>query len=159
MNVQFFAPFIQGTLSVLRIQCTLDCKPAKPFIKGTHDQDDISIAAIIGLNCESFNGLIVIAFPKAVFLKAMGNMFGEVLHEITDDMQDGASELLNMIYGQAKIVLNDQGFGISRALPSVIRGEKLRLYQDTSSKVFVLPFTCEAGTFYVEICTEGLNLG
>jgi chemotaxis protein CheX len=117
-------------------------------------QPSFDIAGVIGLTSEKFNGTIAICFPGSVFLTMMTNMLGETFTEITDDLSDGAAELLNIIYGQAKIVLNQQGYSIEKAIPTVVRGQNLQTRHITSNKVVVIPFVSETGEIHIEISTE-----
>jgi chemotaxis protein CheX len=112
------------------------------------------IAAVIGLTGKNFTGSIALCFPKEVFLKVMTNMLGEPYTDITDDMQDGAAELLNMIFGQAKIVLNEAGYEIEKAIPTVIKGHQIETQHPADRPVLVFPFRTEAGVFHIEIVTE-----
>ncbi len=65
---------------------------------------------------------------------------------------DGAGEITNMIFGQAKIILNEKGYGIKTALPSVVTGKDHNLLSITKGPVVTVPFTSTAGNFFVEIC-------
>lgn len=101
---------------------------------------------------ESFTGSVIISFPEKTFLAVMGGMLGETFTSINKDILDGAGEITNMIFGQAKIVLNDQGYGIKSALPSVISGREHSLNTITKGPIVVVPFKSAVGEFFVEIC-------
>src|SRR5262245_39596069 len=126
LDVSFFKPFVDGTLKTLKIQCNLEGSPGKPFIKGTQAQPEFEIAGVIGITSEKFSGNITLCFPGKVYLTLMSNMLGEQFTEINKDLQDGAAELLNIIFGSAKVVLNQQGHTIQKAIPTVIRGTALQ---------------------------------
>ena len=158
VDVSFFKPFIDGTLKTLKIQCNLEATHAKPFIKGTQPQPDFEIAGVIGITSSSFNGTITLCFPKNVYLKIMNNMLGEVFTEISKDLQDGAAELLNIIFGSAKVILNEQGHTIQKAIPTVICGKGLSTSHMGRGSVMVLPFTTSEGEFHIEIVTEGISI-
>jgi len=158
MDVQFFKPFVDGTLKVFEIQCKMKAAPIKPFIKGTQPQPSFEIAASIGLTSSAFTGSITLCFPKEVYLALMSNMLGEPYTAITDELSDGAAELLNMIFGSAKVALNPKGYNIQMAIPSIIRGENLKTTHFTRQQVIVLPFETEKGEFHIEISTEGASL-
>jgi len=61
---------------------------------------------------------------------------------------------LNIIYGSAKVALNEKGHQIQKAIPTVVRGEKLLTTHLSHSKVIVLPFKTDLGDFQIEICSE-----
>lgn len=154
LDVKFFKPFVDGTLHTLKVQCQTEVGTEKPFIKGQQVQPDFDIAGVIGITSTAFNGSITLCFPKAVFLGLMSNMLGEKFPEITQDLQDGAAELLNIIFGHAKVTLNNQGYTIQKAIPAVIRGAGLKTTHMSKGPVVVLPFKTPMGEFHVEICTE-----
>ena len=81
-------------------------------------------------------------------------MLGEDFQEISKDIIDGAGELTNMIFGQAKVSLNQKGYGIQTAIPSVISGKNHTLSALTKGPVVVIPFSTESGPFYVEVCVS-----
>lgn len=159
LDVQFFKPFVEGTLHTLKVQCSLEAKPGKPYFKGSEKEaENIEIAAVIGLTSNAFNGSITLCFPKNVFLTIMSNMMGETYSEITNELEDGAAELLNIIFGQAKKVLNEKDYSIQKAIPTVVRGSHIHTTHLTKNKIVVLPFTTERGNLYIEISTESKSL-
>jgi CheY-specific phosphatase CheX len=81
-------------------------------------------------------------------------MLGETYEELTKDLEDGAAELLNIIFGQAKVGLNEKGYKISKAIPTIIRGESLRMRHSSLQPTMKIPFTSAAGSFVIEIVVE-----
>lgn len=156
LDAMFFKPFVDGTKHILKVSCQLEAIAGKPFFKKKGDKAtlDIDIAGVIGLTSSSFTGTITLCFPGPVYLSMMSNMLGEKFTQITDELQDGAAEVLNMIFGHAKVVLNQQGHTIQKAIPTVVRGQKLQTTHLGNSKVIVLPFSTESGEFCIEICAE-----
>ena len=155
LDPRFFKPFVDGALITLKMQCSIEAKSGKPFIKGQGPEFDFDLAGIIGLTSQSFTGTIALLFPKSLFLAIINNMLGEQNTEITKEMEDGAAELLNIIFGHAKKVLNAEGHTIQKAIPTIIRGTHLQSSHLTGSPVFVLPFETQHGTLCIEISTEG----
>jgi chemotaxis protein CheX len=154
INPNFFKPFVDGAVRTLRIQCNLEATTEKPFIKGTVEQPSFGIAAIIGVISSSFTGTITLCFTESVFLGIMSNMLGEKYTSITPDLEDGAAELLNIIFGQAKVVLSSQNIEVQKAIPTVIRGDNLRTANSSRVPVIVIPFRTPLGLFQFEIATE-----
>ena len=157
LDVQFFKPFVDGTLHTIKVQCFIEAKTGKPHLKSKDDQSYWDIAGIIGITSSAFTGTIALAFPEKIFLIMMSKMLGETYTEITPDLKDGVAELLNIIFGHAKRVLNDGGDDLQKAIPSVVQGAGLQLSHLTNCPVFVLPFHTEHGDFFIEFCTEEAN--
>lgn len=158
IDVGFINPFIEGVIHVLKVQCNLECQPGKPFLK-TEDSDlqSADIAGVIGISSPHFRGSISICFSESTFLLLISRMFGEEFTEITADLEDGAGELLNMIFGHAKRILNEKGYAIDKALPTVVRGKGVTVNHISEQGTIILPFKAEDSGFYMEICTEQRN--
>ncbi|AZZ35595.1 hypothetical protein CIK05_01870 [Bdellovibrio sp. qaytius] len=155
LDVQMINPFLEATLMTLEQTANTKCEAQKPQLIDLNEKsrtDDISIAGVISLTTEQFNGSITLAFPEVVFLKIYESMFGESVDKINEEIEDAAGELLNIIYGSAKTKLNEQcNFKLAPALPTILSGEKIKIRQTTYQKVIVLPFKTAFGFFRVEI--------
>lgn len=151
LDPQFCKPFIEGTIKTFKIQYKTELTQLKPYIKGTREQPNISIAGSIVVSTSRFSGNIILCFTEKMFLGLMERMLGETFTEITHDLQDGVAELLNMIYGHAKTILNEQGYALEKALPTILRGKNLSTNHAQNAKVFVLPFQSDLGEFEIEV--------
>lgn len=153
-DVRLINPFLKAVADVFNTQAQTKLTPQKPFIQNQNTALNIGIVGIVGLNCSQFKGNIALCFPSDVFLKIYERMLGESHKEISPETADLVAELLNIIYGQAKTELNcGLGLDLPPALPTVLRGEKLSLRQNSSAPVVVLPFQSDLGIFHVEIAT------
>jgi len=154
IDTNFFKPFVTGTIKTLETQCETSAKPGKPFFKGDQAQPEFGIAGVIGVTSKVFLGSITLCFPDKVFLGLMSRMLGEELTELSDELEDGVAELLNIIFGQAKIVLNEDGYGLEKAIPTVVRGKNINTSHLTHEKIVVMPFIVDDGEFHIEIGVE-----
>lgn len=155
IDVGFINPFIDGVLHVFKVQARLECTPGKPYLKNTEQPlPNTDIAGVIGISSPSFRGTISICFPENTFLLLISSMLGETYTQITKDVEDGAGETLNMIFGYAKKILNENGYSLDKAIPTVVRGKIVSLNHLSPQGTIVLPFTVNGLEFYMEICTE-----
>jgi len=154
LDISFINPFIDGAIETLKIQCSFEAKAGKPFLKGKGPEIKTDIAAVIGLTSATFNGTVALCFSESLFLIMMEKMLGEKNTSITKELEDGASELLNIIFGQAKKVLNEKGYKIEKAIPTIVRGSNLSVKHLSSNPTLVLPFETEFGIFHMEITTQ-----
>lgn len=154
VDVNFLNPFIEATLNTLKIQCAYECVSARPFMKDANFKAAIDIAGVISILSDEFKGSISICFPENIFLKLMSNMLGEECRAITTETEDGAGELVNIIFGQAKMTLNKLGYTLQKAIPTIVRGGELRVRHITPYSTIILPFNSELGDFYIEIAIE-----
>lgn len=153
VDVNFLNPFIDGTIETLKLQCSVECSPGKPFKRQKDGSGKIDIAGVIGITSSVFSGSISLCFPATTFLGLMSNMLGEEYTEINTELEDGAGELLNIIFGFAKRVLNEKGYDLEKAIPTIVRGNSLTLKSLPGASTFVLPFESTSGQFYIEIST------
>ncbi|MBX7231826.1 MAG: chemotaxis protein CheX [Bdellovibrionales bacterium] len=150
LNVDFINPFLLATKKTLEVQCKTKVKILKPFLK--KDQiSNVAIASVLSLISNEFSGSIVLSFTKESFLKIYKNMFSEEHKELTAELEDAAAELLNIIYGLAKIDLNTKGFNFQKALPTILKGEKISIRQSGLEPVVIVPFETDAGPLHLEI--------
>jgi chemotaxis protein CheX len=153
IDTEFINPFLTATLKVLEIQASTKAVAGKIYLKKADDRSSGDISGVIGLVSEAFNGSVVISFPEKTFLTVISRMLGEEFGSITKELENGAGELTNIIFGQAKIGLNDKGYGIKTALPSVIVGRDHSVSSGARGITVVVPFGSDAGEFFVEINT------
>lgn len=155
VDVEFINPFIMATKTVIETQAQTPLTPGKAYLRKPSERIPMEIAGVIGLTCSEFKGSISICFRAEVFLKIYENMVGEKHEVITSEIEDAAGELLNIIFGQAKTVLNDQkGYTLDKAIPTVLVGEKLKLHHQSRNPAIILPFESPAGAFHLEILID-----
>lgn len=152
LDVNFINPFLQATINVLQIQTHTASKPGQISRKNSRDRWLGDISGVIGIVNPAFSGAVVISFPSKTFLTIMSRMLGEEFPELTKEIEDGAGELTNIIFGQAKTTLNSSGYAIQTALPSVVTGRDHAVLNMTQGPTVIIPFSSDAGDFFVEIC-------
>jgi chemotaxis protein CheX len=154
LDLNFINPFILASVEVLKVQAQLHVEGGKPFIKGKEKLPEIGIAGVIGVTSDQFRGAISILFEPKAYLKVISNMLGENITEMSPEIQDGAAELLNMIYGKAKTSLNTKGYALHQAIPTVIAGDNLTTHHQASGPALVVPLRTDGGFIFVEISVE-----
>lgn len=151
LDVGFINPFLSATLNVLKVLVAVEARAGSIFMKKSPELTG-DISGVIGLISDSFNGNVTITFPEKTFVAFMSKIHGEVYTSILPEIADGAGEISNMIFGQAKIELNEQGYAIKTALPSIILGKNHHFSSGAQGLTIVVPFESPAGNFFVEIC-------
>lgn len=154
LDLNFVNPFILASVEVLQVQASLKVEGGKPFLKGREPIPPVAIAGVIGLTSDQFKGAISLLFEESSYLKAINNMLGENFSEITAEIQDGAAELLNMIYGSAKTQLNSKGYTLSKAIPTVIRGKDISTTHMGGGPSIVVPLRSDSGLIFIEITVD-----
>ena len=136
---------------------TITGSPANQILPSdinNHDNSqNFQIGAIVGLIGKSFKGSLILGFSEKTFLNLVSKMFEVTYTEINDEISDGPAEVLNMLFGNLKIALNEKGLGITQAIPTTIRGSNLRIVPTTAKEALpiAIAFQTEYGVFYVEL--------
>lgn len=144
--------FQTHTEKVFSIQCNMAISTLSNEAREITKTDQVYIAGLISLNGKGLSSTVGLCFPLNTFLETYSSMFMEEKPVFNPEMKDAASELLNIIFGQTKIHLNDQfDFGIAKAIPSVILGDNLTLQQQGATQVNVLTFQTKKGKFFLQL--------
>ena len=150
LDVNFVNAFLMAAVSTFEVQCRTMLKQLKPHMK-KDPMPNVAIAGAIELNSDNYKGNIVLCFPEKVFLQIYESLLGEKQDKITEEVQDAAGELLNIISGLAKTELNQKGYSFKKALPKVLIGETLKARQERNFPCLVVPFAIESGPFQIEV--------
>jgi chemotaxis protein CheX len=155
VDLNIINPFIAASVETLKVQGGLVVGAGKPFLKGRQEQPRFGIAGTIGVTSDQFKGVITVCFEEAFYLKMMSNMLGSE-HKVLDaSIEDGAAEILNIIYGTAKSAINSKGFNLQKAIPSVIRGSDIHSSYATAAPTIVIPIRNDAGhQCHIEISVD-----
>lgn len=151
ISTDFIDSFLQSTIKVLKIQADIDVIPGRFDVAKTSNNGICDISGVIGIICNNFNGSVIISFPEKTFLNVLSKMLGDEINELSSENMDGAAELTNMIFGQAKSILNEKGFGLKMALPSVVLGKPDSFLSLHSGPSILVPFDSNEGHFFLRI--------
>lgn len=153
IDTEMITPFLDATTRVLLVQAAT---VARSGALSSKEQAQCSgdISGVVGMVGDSFSGTVVISFPEPTFLMIMSRMMGESFAGLTEELADGAAELMNIIFGWAKAALNKKGYGIKAAVPSVVTGRNHFVHTRVDGPVVVVPFETDVGSFFVEICAS-----
>lgn len=150
LNMDFITPFLIATKKTFETQIQTQAKPLKPYLK-TESVHGVDIAGVLTLVSDGASGSFVLCFSQEVFLKVYGRMVGENFEKITPEIEDAASEIVNIIYGLTKMDLNTKGYAFPKAFPTVLTGEKISIRQSGSGPTVIMPFETDLGKFHIEI--------
>jgi len=152
MDAKLVNPFISATVKVLETMAGITAKPGQPYLK----KDNIAqgdVTGVIGITGEA-NGTISVTFDQGSILGIVTKMFGEDITEMNPEIADAVGELTNMISGQARRKLEEEGRRFEAAIPSVVTGKNHQITHFTSGPVIAVPFATAGGAFTIEICFE-----
>jgi chemotaxis protein CheX len=157
-NFEYLKPYISGTQFTLsQITGDTQIKEGTPRILKKGDKLGVDISGTVNMVCNKFEGALAVAFPAATYVKIVSKMLMEEYTTLTPDIEDAAGEITNMIFGHSKKVLEQNGFKLDKAIPTVVRGEDHSLSFQTTAPVMVVPFTSALGPFFVLVCIQKTN--
>lgn len=156
LDVDFINPFIDSSMKTLNGLCGVsNIEAQKPYLLGD-EKLDIDISGTLAISSPYFKGSIAITFHDDVYKQVVSKMLEENIGEIDIDNQDGAAEIINIIFGQTKAVLNQRGYKLDRAIPSVLRGKGHKIYSNSKIPVLLVPFRSDLGNFWMQICVKAI---
>ena len=145
VDVKLCQPFIDAVVSTLKLQCHVEARAGKPGFKDESIEDKSNVYIAANIATESTMGTVTVCFTNQVFLYLMGKMLGETFTTITADSEDGAKELMNVVFNQAKKPLAEKGMAAIRSIPTVIFGSQMRIRYLARSKTMRQPLIPTGG--------------
>ncbi|OFZ77742.1 MAG: hypothetical protein A2583_00095 [Bdellovibrionales bacterium RIFOXYD1_FULL_53_11] len=152
--LEFLNTTLEAVAYTLQVSTNTKATPGKTYMRGSGPDIVADVAATVGIISAPFNGALIVGFPLKTYLGIMSRLLGQEFNELTDEIRDGAAELLNIILGQVKVSLNEKGFAIKQAIPTVVHGEKVRVMPSSSRPSIIVPYTTDIGDFYIELSTN-----
>ena len=143
MDVKYINPFLSGTMNVLKTMAFVEVRPGKPFLKKDHVAHG-DVTGIIGLT-GSATGSLSVTFNFELIQMIMRNMLGEEVTEVTNDVRDAVGELTNMISGDARRLLQQEGLTLTAAIPTIVAGRGHTIKHVMSGPIIIIPFESDEG--------------
>jgi chemotaxis protein CheX len=148
-DVSVINPFLAAAVDVLATMAQVVARPGKPYVnrKRTAQGD---VTGLIGIAGDTV-GTVSLTLSAGAILKIVNNMLAESYTEINADIADAVGELTNMITGQARKHLAENGMVFQAGTPSVIIGQGHRVNHIGTAPVLAIPFETDDGTFVIEV--------
>jgi len=149
MNVAFINPFIESTLRSLEMMASITAEKTGLSVK----EDLITtfdISAIIGLTGDT-SGSIILSFPKALACRIASNMLMEEIPELNQSVEDAVGEIGNIVVGDARRILIQDGFSLSISVPTVVVGTGHKISRSGDVPCIAIPFNTPFGEFEVNV--------
>jgi len=128
----------------------VSCTPGKPGVKnGSRAKGDVT--GIIAMNSPQGNCSLAISFESDAIFNITNKMLGESVSSIDDTVTDLVGEVTNMATGNAKLLLESDGYDFTMATPIVVKGAGHEIKHAVEGKIIVIPFETGAGKFYIEV--------
>lgn len=112
-----------------------------------------TITGLIGL-AGTHKGVLGIHTPYHVAKAITSSFLGMEVEEIDEDVHDAVGELANMLGGNVKSILSENGRDIDLSLPSTIAGSEYNFQSDKEVDTVIIQFDTGQGEFMVELDLE-----
>lgn len=153
MNVKVINPFLAATMHVLKTMAGVDAKPGKPFLK----KNDIAlgdVSAVISIAGEA-KGSMALVFTEPCITGVASQLLDETFPHLNDEVKDAVGELTNMICGDARRRLSEDGIALQAGIPKVISGKSHSVAHLTKGPCLAIPFETNLGGFMIEVAICG----
>ena len=152
MNVEFINPFLESISNVLITMAKLEITSGDIEIKDD-DEPCGDVTGMITMKSSETEGTFAISFSKEVALDMASKMLAKPFDDIDSEVCDLIGEVTNMVTGGAKAILMEQGFNFDMARPTVSLGKEFLEHQ-SGCQVVMIPFACDSGDLFVEVCFD-----
>ena len=149
MNVAFINPFIEATLRSLEMMASISAEKTGLELREDHITA-YEISSIIGITGET-SGSVVISMPERLACRIASNMLMEEITVMNRMVEDAIGEIGNIVVGDARRSLMQEGFNLTISIPTVVIGAGHRISRPGNIPCIAIPFTTEYGDFEVNV--------
>jgi len=143
-DISFIKSFVNSTVKTIFVQAkTLAKRKNLSMVKTDQNKLDGEISGVVNIEDSVNPYVIIVSFEEATFIELISRMTGEKYTELTDEIKDGAKELMNIIYGQANSISTVKQDKMAKP-PSLILGDKFP-GEESPPEVTTLTNTFETG--------------
>lgn len=142
----------RSTIEIFTTMVMMEVDPVAGFTKDDGALVD-SITGLIGF-AGTHKGVLAIHLPNQVAFDITSNFLGMDVDGINEDVEDAVGEIANMIGGDIKGYLSENGRDIDLSLPSTISGAQYDFQPNKNAEIFMLAFSTTNGQFMVELQLE-----
>ena len=94
---------------------------------------------------------MALTFTESAIKAIVGNLLGIQSVEIDDELRDAVGELTNMICGDARRRLSEDGISLQGGIPTIVSGKNHSISHIHNGPRLAIPFTTPNGGFVVEV--------
>ncbi len=112
-----------------------------------------TITGMIGL-AGTHKGVLAVHIPYSVAMAITSSFLMMDVTEINEDVHDAVGEIANMLGGNIKTILSENGRDIDLSLPTTIAGSEYSFSSDKEVEKVIVEFDTGKGCFMVEMDLE-----
>jgi chemotaxis protein CheX len=112
-----------------------------------------TVSGMVGMT-GLFKGALAIHASHEVAKKITSQLLFMEVEEVNEDVLDAMGEMANMLAGNMKTALSNNGKDIELSVPSAVAGAQYSLDIKNSGEHMIVPFTTDIGGFSVQFNVE-----
>ncbi len=112
------------------------------------------VTAVAGLTGNKVAGAFVVSFSREALFKIIAALFGYTPQEITEEVEDAAGEMANMICGAFRRRFEKQGITLTASTPSIVTGKDYHVHTLCKSEILALEFELGGHPIIIEFCLD-----
>ncbi len=147
---EFNQVLVRASHRVLESLNIKDIKASKPVLLSKMESLDVAIRGKVIIKTEFFSGALLISFPLESYKALYKLVVGVDIEQLSIDNTDFAGEVANMIYGQAKKELDENGVKLNMAIPVLDVSKELI----SKKPIYVIPVDSSIGKIYIKIAPD-----
>ena len=151
MDVRFVNPVLDSLVNILSTMAQMEPQLGKPEIKQQSSARG-AVSGLIDMVGDKASGSIAITFTTEAALCLAKKMLHSEFSHVDEMVRDLVGEMANMIAGGAKARLQEAGYDFELTIPTIRHGEGHFIEHRVDAPVVLLPFHCDGGAFFVEVC-------
>ena len=157
--IDFCKPFLDALKDVYSTMMSAELSAGSPTI-----DEEVKlvgdVSAMMGISGilekdgqkKQFKGNLFISWPMDCYLKTASAMLMEEHKEFNEEIADVGMEICNITMGNAKSILNNDGYFIDMSIPTSLKGKEMEYKVQEGLQTIVTPMESSLGLIYV-----GLN--
>lgn len=140
----------KSIIASLKIQVNTDVKVQTSTAKDVIKKYSIDCLSTLNMKSPDILGTLSLAFPEKTYLELLNRMIGEKYPKVDASNSDGSSEILNIIYANARKEINTKGFNFDPAIPSTVVGKQIEMSTSaTDGLAYFFEASSDVGSFLV----------
>lgn len=120
--------------------------------RGIEQTSDLS--GVVSIFQHNVQGILSLGFPRGLVFSLMKDIYRKEFVSVDQSIIDGVGEITNSVYGQIKKDMNERGYDLQMAIPSVIVGRGHSVMAYTNKPTLLLPVSTKLGEFHAAIILE-----
>jgi CheY-specific phosphatase CheX len=135
-------------------QCQVSAQPQNPSEFKALTTNETGLFSAVNVIGKNIKASLYLAIPDKTFLQIMSKSFGETFTTVSKEIESGAIELVNIVYGAAKEFFSKDGITLERALPYMTKAQDITNKASKSVRTLQVTFTSDAGPFELVVIFE-----